>query len=529
MHLDDDAELYALGLLDADRGAAIEAHLAACDDCRARVVAAEAAAARSPRRCRRCRAALARRRRRARARSAARLERARGGGGAGLRGDGGGRGRRRARRVGAPGRDRYRAARDRGLALQPRHARRRARRGRQGALRARRRLVLRRRARRRARGARRAAHGTAARDAGALAAPGRRPCSCARRAASARSTSSPAAGSSRARCRPTRGLACVPAAARRSPRCSADALLDQRPARRADLEHGVRAVLHLDVPERVQLAVERLDQRDAHDRVVGHHQRRHVAREPAREGAPALAHLDQRLAACEGDARRVVAPGAVADRVVGLDLLRRRPSQVPCAISISRSSVSSARPSRSAAGARSRSCAAWGWRRRGRRSPRSSPRRARGPAACRAPSGRLAPALVAAGEVPGRLPMPGDVDAHAPLRSRPERRAPPLQRHRLAAADDAQLVGQARRVHGGDELVQARVRFQSSVWSGTTVGRVDDADRLDPARGVEGDQHAQLGGGDAGAAQVQQRDVDAGGKRTGPSRSASWTSVSPLT
>ncbi len=45
MHLDDDAELYALGLLGADRTAAIEAHLAECGECRARVIAAEAAAA----------------------------------------------------------------------------------------------------------------------------------------------------------------------------------------------------------------------------------------------------------------------------------------------------------------------------------------------------------------------------------------------------------------------------------------------------------------------------------------------------
>ncbi|HYW53702.1 MAG TPA: hypothetical protein VE826_07025, partial [Dongiaceae bacterium] len=44
-HLDDDAELYALGLTDRERDAEIEAHLAACDGCRARVVAAESAAA----------------------------------------------------------------------------------------------------------------------------------------------------------------------------------------------------------------------------------------------------------------------------------------------------------------------------------------------------------------------------------------------------------------------------------------------------------------------------------------------------
>jgi hypothetical protein len=44
-HLDDDAELYALGLTDRERGAEIEAHLAGCDACRARVVAAESAAA----------------------------------------------------------------------------------------------------------------------------------------------------------------------------------------------------------------------------------------------------------------------------------------------------------------------------------------------------------------------------------------------------------------------------------------------------------------------------------------------------
>ena len=44
-HLDDEAELYALGLTDRERDAEIEAHLAACDACRARVVAAESAAA----------------------------------------------------------------------------------------------------------------------------------------------------------------------------------------------------------------------------------------------------------------------------------------------------------------------------------------------------------------------------------------------------------------------------------------------------------------------------------------------------
>ncbi|HTD33842.1 MAG TPA: hypothetical protein VK665_09300 [Candidatus Elarobacter sp.] len=44
-HLDDDAELYALGLTERERDAEIEAHLAACEPCRARVVAAEAAAA----------------------------------------------------------------------------------------------------------------------------------------------------------------------------------------------------------------------------------------------------------------------------------------------------------------------------------------------------------------------------------------------------------------------------------------------------------------------------------------------------
>ncbi|HWT04260.1 MAG TPA: zf-HC2 domain-containing protein [Xanthomonadales bacterium] len=44
-HLDDDAELYALGLTDRERDAEIEAHLATCDACRARVVAAESVAA----------------------------------------------------------------------------------------------------------------------------------------------------------------------------------------------------------------------------------------------------------------------------------------------------------------------------------------------------------------------------------------------------------------------------------------------------------------------------------------------------
>ncbi len=44
-HLDDDAELYALGLTERERDAEIEAHLASCADCRARVAAAEEAAA----------------------------------------------------------------------------------------------------------------------------------------------------------------------------------------------------------------------------------------------------------------------------------------------------------------------------------------------------------------------------------------------------------------------------------------------------------------------------------------------------
>jgi hypothetical protein len=44
-HIDDDAELYALGLTERDRDVEIEAHLAACAACRARVAAAEEAAA----------------------------------------------------------------------------------------------------------------------------------------------------------------------------------------------------------------------------------------------------------------------------------------------------------------------------------------------------------------------------------------------------------------------------------------------------------------------------------------------------
>ncbi|HEX3550654.1 MAG TPA: hypothetical protein VHT53_09765 [Candidatus Elarobacter sp.] len=44
-HLDDDAELYALGMTERDRDAEIEAHIAECEACHARVVAAEAAAA----------------------------------------------------------------------------------------------------------------------------------------------------------------------------------------------------------------------------------------------------------------------------------------------------------------------------------------------------------------------------------------------------------------------------------------------------------------------------------------------------
>ncbi|MDB5070702.1 MAG: hypothetical protein JWM87_1813, partial [Candidatus Eremiobacteraeota bacterium] len=44
-HLDDDAELYALGLTDRERDAEIEAHLTSCAQCRTRVAAAEEAAA----------------------------------------------------------------------------------------------------------------------------------------------------------------------------------------------------------------------------------------------------------------------------------------------------------------------------------------------------------------------------------------------------------------------------------------------------------------------------------------------------
>jgi len=44
-HLNEDAELYALGLTDLDRTSEIEAHLTECVPCRDRVIAAEAAAA----------------------------------------------------------------------------------------------------------------------------------------------------------------------------------------------------------------------------------------------------------------------------------------------------------------------------------------------------------------------------------------------------------------------------------------------------------------------------------------------------
>jgi len=44
-HLDDDAELYALGLTERERDAEIETHIADCEPCRARVAAAEDAAA----------------------------------------------------------------------------------------------------------------------------------------------------------------------------------------------------------------------------------------------------------------------------------------------------------------------------------------------------------------------------------------------------------------------------------------------------------------------------------------------------
>lgn len=44
-HLDDDAELYALGLTNADDAAAIEAHLRDCAECRERVARAEHVAA----------------------------------------------------------------------------------------------------------------------------------------------------------------------------------------------------------------------------------------------------------------------------------------------------------------------------------------------------------------------------------------------------------------------------------------------------------------------------------------------------
>lgn len=44
-HLDDDAELYALGLTEPERRAEIEAHLAECAECAERVAAADSAAA----------------------------------------------------------------------------------------------------------------------------------------------------------------------------------------------------------------------------------------------------------------------------------------------------------------------------------------------------------------------------------------------------------------------------------------------------------------------------------------------------
>lgn len=44
-HPDDDLEAYALGLLDAERGAAIDAHVAACDACARRLGEAEATVA----------------------------------------------------------------------------------------------------------------------------------------------------------------------------------------------------------------------------------------------------------------------------------------------------------------------------------------------------------------------------------------------------------------------------------------------------------------------------------------------------
>jgi len=44
-HLDDDAELYVLGIIAPERAAEIEAHVASCETCRERVIAAEAAAA----------------------------------------------------------------------------------------------------------------------------------------------------------------------------------------------------------------------------------------------------------------------------------------------------------------------------------------------------------------------------------------------------------------------------------------------------------------------------------------------------
>ncbi len=44
-HCGDEAELYALGLTDPERTASIEEHCATCEECRTRVIAAEAAAA----------------------------------------------------------------------------------------------------------------------------------------------------------------------------------------------------------------------------------------------------------------------------------------------------------------------------------------------------------------------------------------------------------------------------------------------------------------------------------------------------
>ena len=204
--------------------------------------------------------------------------------------------------------------------------------------------------------------------------------------------------------------------------------------RAVDLDDRVGGVLDADRPELAQRAARDVEQRDAHDRVVGDQQRRHVDAQASRESAP---NARRRRAAIRplrtSTSAGTFAPGRVARRIVGGDLVAQRPSQVPWAISISASSVSSVHVQPFGDEDRGRARALHRARDDARRRRRCSRERAGEREAlldAARRQRRFAPALVAAGQVPRRLGVAGDVQFHV-VRARA--RAPNGRRERRAA------------------------------------------------------------------------------------------------